>query len=176
MGFEPTTRSNGALHHRPAISGERAKTRPSLRRFELRPCGRRDLNPRPLPPCESSALPRCTRPLHHRQNGRKQCPAGERSRPHMTRSTTELQAPNPFRRMMLDLTGFEPATSRLWSEVSALFTTGWFWMTGNRRCAHSPLKERWRAEERTYPLTRFPPWRRKRHLHHRQTLKFQMCF
>ena len=74
-----------------------------------------------------------------------------------------------------DLTGFEPATPRVTGEVSVLFTTGWFWMTGNRRCADSPFREKWCAA-RGKPPTRLPPWRRKRHLHHRQTLQFQMCF
>jgi hypothetical protein len=97
-------------------------------------------------------------------------PAGERSRPHMTCSTTELQAPQ----ILGDLTGFEPATPRFTGEVSVLFTTGWFRMAGNRRCADPSSRRRWRAEERTCPLTRFPPWRRKRHLHHRQTRCFQM--
>src|SRR6185503_7879671 len=59
----------------------------------------------------------------HIRHGQKEMPAGERSRPHMTCSTTELQAPNHSRRV-LDLTGFEPATTRLRGEVSVLFTTG----------------------------------------------------
>lgn len=34
---------------------------------------------------------------------------------------------------MADLTGLEPATTRLKGEVTDLFTTGWFWTAGNWR-------------------------------------------
>jgi hypothetical protein len=46
-------------------------------------------------------------------------------------------------------------------------------MTGNRRCADPSLSGgRGALRKGIDPFARFPPWRRKRHLHHRQTSCF----
>src|SRR5262245_1150473 len=80
---------------------------------------------------------RCTRLLHHRQTAiRKLASRG-------TVETVRCRAlPLSYRPSGVGPGGNRTRVSRVAGEVTALFTTGWFWMTGNRRQREPSLVRR----------------------------------